>query len=317
MSVFLFAVVLIQLLLGPKQIFAASSVFPFCDRSGPRFNISRCREAIESYKNIVIPAGLSANETYQWIVTEPQTIPSSVACVIADTADACRESKGAIGDASLYFEPSYLVVTPGERAEVRLMIDTDGRDVLGTDAYITYASESAKVSVVTSAELFPAVIQTQTEEGVSVRGIVFDPNGAVSGVGKIATLSIEPVVTDFVIKLTCDTSILESSKIVADDGNASNLIDCDASSNLHILVVEPTPIKELAASESSALANEPEQSGADCPDGAECFDRTAISSSTMDSETQKKNVADKISRVRIAVTLIILLFVLLSVMLGI
>jgi hypothetical protein len=144
---------------------------------------------------------------------------SMVFTVGAQTAEA----------AVLKFDPKSVTVTNGNTFEVDVIVDAEGEQISGTDAYILYDSTLLKTSTnqISPGTYFPVVSSTVDTEKIYINGVVTDPTDFKTGSGVLATITFTMLRDgNGALQFYCDTSQPDTSKIVKNDVDATNVIKC-------------------------------------------------------------------------------------------
>lgn len=157
---------------------------------------------------------------------------------------------GKIEAASFGFDKLTYSVATDATVEVQVTVDAGLDKLNGVDAYIKYDPSLVSVDSVTDGSFFPTVTkETGTSGTVWISGMVDDPAISKTGTGTLATITLKGLKDGSdTISFECD-----SSKIVKNDINASNVLDCNKNTNASIEIgaggpsAEPTATPEAAA----------------------------------------------------------------------
>lgn len=138
-------------------------------------------------------------------------------------------SANAVSAATLKFDPTSITATNGNTFEVDIIVDAGSDQIAGTDAYIQYDNTLVEPSEVVPGTFFPVVSNSTTSEQVYINGVVTDPTDFKTGSGILATVTFRMLSDgDGTLSFYCDTSQPNTSKIVKNDVNATNVIECNA-----------------------------------------------------------------------------------------
>lgn len=130
---------------------------------------------------------------------------------------------GKVAAATLKFDKTTYTVAVNGTFQVQVMVDPGSDQLNSVDAYILYDSNVLKVQSVANGTLFPNVNpDTSTAGTVYIAAYVSDPASSISTGGTIATITFQGL-TNGTATLTFDCT---SSKIVKDDVNATNVMQC-------------------------------------------------------------------------------------------
>lgn len=144
----------------------------------------------------------------------------------------------AVDAAALKFSPTSKSVSAGETFQVQVVVDAGSEEVSGTDAYVLYDQGKFQATSVTEGTYFPYVQNTIASGKVSIYGVVTDPATSRTGSGTLATISFKVLEGATTGNLTfyCDANANDTSKIVKNDINATNIIVCSANDTATITV---------------------------------------------------------------------------------
>lgn len=144
------------------------------------------------------------------------------------------------------FDKSTYSVATGATVEVQVTIDAGSDELNGVDAYIKYDPLLVSVDSVTDGSFFPTVTKETGTSGTAwIAGYVDDPATSKTGTGTLATIIFKGL-KDGNVTLSFDCN---SSKIVKNDINASNVLVCskNTSASIKIGVGSSSPEPTTAA----------------------------------------------------------------------
>jgi len=129
--------------------------------------------------------------------------------------------------AHLEFDPATATAAKGETFNVDVVVDAGSDEVVSTDAFILFDSNVLQVDSVADGDFFPTVTYTTESSKVYIAGLVDDPASSKTGKGTLATITFK-VIGDGNSDVTfdCRADATDSSKIVKNDINATNVITC-------------------------------------------------------------------------------------------
>ncbi|MEN9328338.1 MAG: Cohesin domain, partial [Candidatus Parcubacteria bacterium] len=140
--------------------------------------------------------------------------------------------------ASLKFSPTSKTVNQGDTFQVQVNVDAGSEEVSGTDSYVLYDASKFTATSVTEGTYFPYVTSNIASGKVSIWGVVTDPATSRTGSGTLATITFTVLQNASSANLTfyCDLNANDTSKIVKNDINATNIIVCSANDTAVITV---------------------------------------------------------------------------------
>ena len=146
-------------------------------------------------------------------------------------------SVGAVHAAFLKFDKASVEVNVDETFDIQLIVDPGSEQITSIDSYITYDSAIVNAQTVTDGEYFPTVLNNLTTGNVYVAGLVDSPSDFKTGVGTVATVTFKAVAegeTDLIYD--CDGAATVTSKVIKNDINSTNIIQCSQNGTAVITV---------------------------------------------------------------------------------
>jgi hypothetical protein len=138
---------------------------------------------------------------------------------------------------SLNFNPKTSKVDVGKTVSVEVIIDAGTKQVAGTDVYVLYDSTVVSIQSVTGGDYFPLVDNKTSTNKIYISGVIANPGEYKTGTGKVATLVFKAEKAgEATLKILCELTGTETSKINQNDINASNIIDCSKTGN-HVMTI--------------------------------------------------------------------------------
>lgn len=130
--------------------------------------------------------------------------------------------------AVLRFDPESVTVTSGNTFDVDIIVDPQGEEIAGTDAYLLYDNTLVEFVSFEAGTYFPLVVDQVENEYVSLSGIITEPTNYRTDSGVMGTVTFS-MLSDNSGELSfyCDITQNDTSKIVKSDENATNIIECD------------------------------------------------------------------------------------------
>jgi hypothetical protein len=125
--------------------------------------------------------------------------------------------------ASLNFDKSTATAANGATFQISVTVDPGSDSLNSTDVYVNYDATLLKATTVAAGSLFPTVSNDISTSGkVYIAGMVNDPASSISTAGTLATITFQGLKEGTgTLSFDCDTS-----KIIKNDINASNVITC-------------------------------------------------------------------------------------------
>jgi hypothetical protein len=139
----------------------------------------------------------------------------------------------AVEAASLKFNNSTATVSNGGTFQIQVIVDPGSDSINSADVYVTYDGSLLKATGVSAGTLFPTVTNDVATSGtVYIAGMVNDPANSVSASGTIATITFQALKEGSgTLSFDCN-----SSKVVKNDINATNVLTCTANGTSAITV---------------------------------------------------------------------------------
>ena len=110
---------------------------------------------------------------------------------------------------------------------VDVTVDAGTDQITSTDIWVIYDPAYLEAQTVTNGTFFPAVTSNITSGKVSITGLIVDPGTYKTGTGVVATVTFKSLLNGTSnITFDCRTDVSNSSKIIKNDVNATNLIEC-------------------------------------------------------------------------------------------
>ena len=129
--------------------------------------------------------------------------------------------------ATLRFDPTTVTVGQGNTFDVDIVVDAETDEISGTDVYILYDDTLVEPTAVTEGNYFPVVSNTIDSEKIYINGLVQNATEFKTGSGVLATVSFTMLTgSSGTLQFYCDLTQPDTSKIVKNDVNATNVITC-------------------------------------------------------------------------------------------
>src|SRR3989339_1435744 len=135
--------------------------------------------------------------------------------------------------ASLKFDKTTATAANGATFQIAVTVDPGSDSLNSTDVYVSFDSTLLKATTVAAGSLFPTVSNDISTSGkVYIAGLVNDPASSISTTGTLATITFQAL-KDGTVTLSFDCN---TSKIVKNDINASNVISCSQNGTAAVTV---------------------------------------------------------------------------------
>lgn len=139
--------------------------------------------------------------------------------------------------AILKFDQESISVNPDETFTVQVIVDPGSEQILATDAYVLYDPDLLEAQSVADGDYFNTVFNNITSGKVYVAGVVDDPATYKTGSGTVASITFKALKNGSgELTFYCDTSVSDTSKIIKNDVDATNIIDCDNNGSLPVVI---------------------------------------------------------------------------------
>lgn len=146
---------------------------------------------------------------------------------------------GFVKAASFNFDKTTVTVNSGESFQINVNLDPGSDKIYSADIYINYDAGLLKPTAVSAGSLFPTVSNDLSTSGkIYIAAMVNDPTAAISTSGTVATITFQAL-KDGSSSLSFDCNL---SKIIKDDANASNVLNCSANNSSTITIGTTGPI---------------------------------------------------------------------------
>ena len=130
---------------------------------------------------------------------------------------------------TLDFDPDSTDVAVDQTFTVDIDIDAGTDQIASTDIYIDFDETFLELDTVTDGDYFPDVSNQPLTGRLYIAGLIENPGEYKEGTGNVAQVTFKAIAQGSTsITFDCDTAETETSKIVKNDANATNVIDCDA-----------------------------------------------------------------------------------------
>lgn len=137
--------------------------------------------------------------------------------------------------ATLNFNPSSISTQQNATFTVDVIVDAGTEQITGTDVYVIYDPQYLELQTVTAGSFFPKSDNMPSSGKLYVWGVIENQGEYKSGQGTLATLTFKTLKGgDTSVRYECNLSNTETSKILKNDINATNIINCGGNGTLLI-----------------------------------------------------------------------------------
>lgn len=135
--------------------------------------------------------------------------------------------------ATLNFNPNSVNTQQDGTFSVDVTIDAGTEQVTGTDVYVIYDPQYLQLQTVTAGSFFPKSDNMPSSGKLYVWGVIENQGEYKSGQGVVSTLTFKMLKGgNTTVSFQCNTSNAETSKILKNDINATNVINCGGNGSL-------------------------------------------------------------------------------------
>lgn len=129
--------------------------------------------------------------------------------------------------AYLQFDPAAATVKIGDQFDVKVVVNTYGKQVLSSEAYVLFNTSNLQMVSVENGTFFPVTNYTSSAGSVVIRGLVNEPAAYREGIGILATVKFKALQNSTSqITAYCNLQAGNTSKIIQNNIDAQNIIDC-------------------------------------------------------------------------------------------
>lgn len=135
--------------------------------------------------------------------------------------------QNAVEAAYLKFNTTTVTTNVNQTFTIEVIVDAGTDQITSTDIWVIYDPVALEAQSVSSGTFFPAVTHNITSGKVSITGLIVDPGTYKTGSGTVATITFKSLKTGTSnLSFDCRTEVSNSSKIIQNDVNATNIINC-------------------------------------------------------------------------------------------
>lgn len=214
--------------------------------------------------------------------------------------------------AFLKFDTANVSVNTGGSFSIDVIVDAGPDEITSTVANIVYDAGLLEAQSVTPGSFFPTVSNSITSGKVSISGLVSGPGTYLTGSGTLATITFKGLKNGTAsLSFYCQPILYNSSKIIKNDLNATNVIDCSQNGSATIKVGSGVGVTEPPSGKTPGVTKPDDDDGE--PDVTKIDDDKDRNVTKPDDDKDKKEgIAEKLARpLSIASLLILIAFVIL------
>lgn len=136
----------------------------------------------------------------------------------------------------LKFDTTTAAPNVGQTFQVQVIVDVGSDQATSTDVYVMYDASLVQATNVASGTFFPTVTNNLSTGRVYIAGLVDDPASSKTGNGTLATITFKTLKAGSgTISFDCQ-NVSNSSKIIKNDINATNIITCSQNGTMAVTV---------------------------------------------------------------------------------
>src|SRR3989338_1314293 len=144
---------------------------------------------------------------------------------------------GQVQAAFLKFDSANVSLKPGDTFSINVTVDSGSDQITSAVAHIVFDASLLEAQSVTPGPFFPSVIQNITAGKVSISGLVNSPGTYQTGSGTLGSITFKALKSGTAsLSFYCQPILYNSSKIIKNDLNATNVIDCSQNGSTTVIV---------------------------------------------------------------------------------
>lgn len=139
--------------------------------------------------------------------------------------------------AALKLDKTTVSVSAGQTFDLQVQVDAGTDQITSVDAYVLFPSNLLQAQTVLPGTYFPTVTNNIQSTKVYIAGLVDDPATSKTGRGTVATVTFKALANGTAtISYDCREGASDSSKVIKNDINATNIIVCSQNDSSIITV---------------------------------------------------------------------------------
>ncbi|OGK38430.1 hypothetical protein A3F03_02650 [Candidatus Roizmanbacteria bacterium RIFCSPHIGHO2_12_FULL_41_11] len=164
--------------------------------------------------------------------------------------------------AVLQFDPVSSNAAVAGTFDVKINVDAKTDSIAGSDIYIIYDPTLVEPQAVNYGTFFPIASNNITSGKIYISAVVEDSTQYKTGSGTVATVTFKGLqVGSGTLRFDCDLTRSDASKIVKNDLNATNVIECGSLGTFSITVGGAAGSTALTSSSNTTTSSNLPQSG--------------------------------------------------------
>jgi len=169
--------------------------------------------------------------------------------------------------AFLRFDQPTAAVINGATYQAQVVLDAGTDQVTSTDVWVLYDATLLEAQLVAAGTFFPTVTNNISPGKIYIAGLIVDPGTYKTGSGTVATITFKALKNGTgTLTFDCRTDVSNSSKIIKNDVNATNIITCSQNGTQAVTVgasgaTVPTSTPAVLGATPSAVPTALPQSG--------------------------------------------------------
>jgi len=159
---------------------------------------------------------------------------ASLGIIITGFVVLLFSSAGSAEAAYLKFDQTSVSVAASTAFQAQVIVDAGTDQITSSDIWIVYDPTYFSTPTVSPGTWFPTVSQNISSGKIYIAGLIVDPGTYKTGSGTVATVTFTPIKTgSTTLTFDCRTDgSSNTSKIVKNDVNATNIIVCSSNGTL-------------------------------------------------------------------------------------
>ena len=215
------------------------------------------------------------------------------------------------GSATLTFDPSTKDANVNDSIDIKTIVNAGSENILSVDGYIKYDSTMLEFQKFTDGDFFPIVTTEEILDGnLYIGAYVDNPATTKTGTGTYATVTFKALKEGTTtVEYFCDDTVNESSEVIKDDIDASNIINCSGNGTSVITI----GASDTTVNSTSTPTSTPTQTPAD--DNTSTGGTGGTGTTDNVTELPQSGIVDNILRVSIPGVALLLIGVALKLLL--
>jgi len=202
------------------------------------------------------------------------------------------------GAATLTFDPATKDANVNDSIDINTIVNAGAENILSVDGYIKYDETMLEFQKFTDGDFFPIVTTEEISDGnLYIGAYVDDPATTKTGTGTYATITFKALKEGTTtVEYFCDDTVNESSEVIKDDIDATNIINCSANGTSVITIASSgTSVDPTSTPTPTSTPVEDEDTSTGGTGGSE----TVADSTDEVTELPQSGILDNILRVSI------------------